>query len=51
MGFVKIGTIREIPPGTMKHVEIGQTELLITNIKGTFHAIGDRCGHENARLR
>jgi len=51
MGFVKIGTISEIPSGTMKQVEIGQTELLIANIKGTFYAIGNRCGHENARLR
>lgn len=50
MGFVKIATTGEIPPGTMKHVEVGQTELLIANVKGTFYAIGDRCGHENARL-
>lgn len=50
MGFVKIATTGEIPPGTMKHVEIEKTELLIANVNGRFYAIGDRCGHENARL-
>ncbi len=37
-------------PEAMKHVEIGETEICIVNVDGTFYAIGDRCGHENARL-
>jgi nitrite reductase/ring-hydroxylating ferredoxin subunit len=50
MSFMKIAEVSEIPPGTMKHGEAGGTELCIANVRGTFYAIGDRCGHENARL-
>ena len=50
MGFVKVAKVSEIPAGTMKHVDAGGTELCIANAGGTFYAIGDRCGHENARL-
>jgi nitrite reductase/ring-hydroxylating ferredoxin subunit len=50
MSFVKIAKVSEIPAGTMKHAEAGGTELCIANVKGTFYAIADRCGHENARL-
>ena len=50
MGFVKVAGINDIPAGTLKHIEAGGTELCIANVGGTFYAIGDRCGHENARL-
>ena len=50
MGFVKVAKVSEVPAGTMKHVEAGATELCIVNVSGKFYAIGDRCGHENARL-
>jgi len=50
MSFITIAKVSEIPPGTMKHVETDGTELCIANVGGTFYAIGDRCGHENARL-
>jgi len=50
MSFVKVAKAGEILAGAMKHVEIGETEICIANVNGTFYAIGDRCGHENARL-
>ncbi len=50
MSFVRVAGVSEIPAGTMKHVEAGGSELCIANVGGTFYAIGDRCGHENARL-
>jgi nitrite reductase/ring-hydroxylating ferredoxin subunit len=50
MGFVKVAKADEIVPGAMKHVEIGETEICIVNVEGVFYAIGDRCGHENARM-
>ena len=34
----------------MKHVEEGDTEILLANIGGKIYAVGDRCGHMNARL-
>lgn len=50
MNFINVAKVSEIPVGTMKHVDAGGTELCIANVGGTFYAIGDRCGHENARL-
>ena len=50
MSFTKVAKVSEIPIGTMKHVEVDGTELCIANVGGSFYAIGDRCGHENARL-
>ena len=50
MNFVTIAKVSEIPPGTMRHIEAGGTELCIANVNGTFYAIADRCGHENASL-
>jgi nitrite reductase/ring-hydroxylating ferredoxin subunit len=34
----------------MKHVEKGETEILLANVKGKFYALSDRCGHMSARL-
>ena len=50
MGFVKVVKVSEVPAGTMRHVEAGGNEICIANVSGKFYAIGDRCGHENARL-
>ena len=50
MSFVEVTKVSEIPPGTMKHIETGEKEICIANVSGRFYAIGDRCGHENARL-
>jgi nitrite reductase/ring-hydroxylating ferredoxin subunit len=50
MDFVKVARVSEVPAGTMKHIEINGTEICIANVRGTLYAIGDRCGHENARL-
>ena len=50
MTFVNIAKVSEIPAGTMKHVEAGGIELCVVNVNGKIYAIGDRCGHENARL-
>ena len=50
MSFIKVANVSEIPAGTMKHLEADGNELCIANVRGKFYAIGDRCGHENARL-
>ena len=50
MSFVGVAKVSEIPAGTMKHIEAGGKEICIVNVGGRFSAIGDRCGHENARL-
>ncbi len=50
MSFVKVAKVSEIPDETMKHIEVDGKELCIANVIGKFYVIGDRCGHENARL-
>ncbi len=50
MSFVEVAKTSEIPAGTMKHIEADGKEICIANVSGKFYAIGDRCGHENARL-
>jgi nitrite reductase/ring-hydroxylating ferredoxin subunit len=50
MGFVKVAKVGDVPAGTMRHIEVAGTEICIANVRGILYAIGDRCGHENARL-
>jgi nitrite reductase/ring-hydroxylating ferredoxin subunit len=48
--FAEVAKVNEISDGKMKHVEVGDMEVLIANIGGKFYAISDRCGHMNALL-
>jgi nitrite reductase/ring-hydroxylating ferredoxin subunit len=50
MSFAEVTKVSEIPAGSMKHIEAGGKEICIANVSGRFYAIGDRSGHENARL-
>jgi nitrite reductase/ring-hydroxylating ferredoxin subunit len=49
-GWLEVANVDEIPPGTMKHVEVKDREIAIANVSGKFYAIDDRCGHTSARL-
>jgi 3-phenylpropionate/trans-cinnamate dioxygenase ferredoxin subunit len=42
--------VSEIAEGTARSVEIGDRQLALYNIGGTFHAIDDRCTHARAFL-
>jgi nitrite reductase/ring-hydroxylating ferredoxin subunit len=48
--FVKVALASEIPPRSMKHVDIGEKEIALVNIDGQFYAIEERCGHMNAPM-
>jgi nitrite reductase/ring-hydroxylating ferredoxin subunit len=50
MSFVKVAKTGEIPPGTMKRVEIAEKEFCVVNVSGKFYVIDDRCGHQSASL-
>ncbi|HPE62168.1 MAG: non-heme iron oxygenase ferredoxin subunit [Thiothrix sp.] len=49
--MIDAGSINEIKPGKMKRValENGQ-HILVCNVDGQFHAVDDRCTHEDASL-
>jgi nitrite reductase/ring-hydroxylating ferredoxin subunit len=50
MSFKEVARYEDVLDGTMKHIEIGQKEILIANVAGKIYAIDDRCGHMNAPL-
>lgn len=50
MALVKVARVEEVPPGSMKKVVVGEKELLIVNIGGSFYAMNDRCWHMNGDL-
>jgi nitrite reductase/ring-hydroxylating ferredoxin subunit len=50
MSFKEVARYDDVLEGTMKHIEIGQKEILIANVAGEIYAIDDRCGHMNAPL-
>ena len=50
MGFVKVISVEEVPPGEMRGVEVGGKEILIANIDGKFFVIGDACTHMGCKL-
>jgi 3-phenylpropionate/trans-cinnamate dioxygenase ferredoxin subunit len=49
-GWLEVANVDEIPPSTIKHVEVNDREIAIANVDGKFYAIDDRCGHTSARL-
>lgn len=50
MAFVKVATVREVPPGKSKQVQAGGKVLALFNVNGTFYAIDDTCPHRGASL-
>ena len=48
--FIDVSDIKDVPPGKMKHVEVGEKEILLVNPDGKVYALCDRCSHMNAPL-
>jgi 3-phenylpropionate/trans-cinnamate dioxygenase ferredoxin component len=48
--FIKLATVRDVPPGKMKCVTAAGRRILLANIDGRFYATDDRCTHEDASL-
>ena len=48
--YVEAAKVNEIPSGKMKHVEVGNREIVVSNVNGQYYAMEDRCGHMNALL-
>ena len=48
--FITVATVDEIPPGERLIVEIGRRWVAIFNLDGNFHAIEDRCTHDDGPL-
>ena len=50
MAFTKVATVQEIPPGQAKKVKVGDKEVALFNINGSFCAIDDTCPHRGGPL-
>ncbi len=48
--FVRVATVKEVPPGTMKAVEVEGTQIALCNAGGEFYAVHDECTHESFPL-
>jgi nitrite reductase/ring-hydroxylating ferredoxin subunit len=48
--FVDVADVNGVPEGKMKHVEVGEKEILLANSEGRIYALCDRCSHMNAPL-
>jgi nitrite reductase/ring-hydroxylating ferredoxin subunit len=48
--FVRAIKAGDVAPGGMKSVELDGNEIVVCNCGGMYHAVGRRCGHQNAPL-
>jgi 3-phenylpropionate/trans-cinnamate dioxygenase ferredoxin subunit len=47
---VDVGAVEDVPPGTMKMVQVDGTDILVVNLDGTLHAMQGICSHEYFEL-
>jgi len=48
--FVTVAKVGEIPSGAVKVVRIGDQEIAVFNLGGTYHAMDDVCTHDGGPL-
>lgn len=48
--FVRVAAVSDIPNGEGRPFEIGDTEVAIFNVDGTFFAINNLCKHQGGPL-
>ena len=50
MGFVKVGKVADVPPGTAKVYEAGDRSVAVCNVEGALYAVDDVCTHDEGSL-
>ena len=48
--FVDVADVNDVPAGKIKHIEVGEKQILLANSEGKVYALCDRCSHMNAPL-
>ena len=48
--WIKVATLEECPPGSLRSAMVGIDPVVIANIDGTIYAAMDRCTHEDLPL-
>ncbi|MFN8521845.1 MAG: non-heme iron oxygenase ferredoxin subunit [Chloroflexota bacterium] len=49
-GFVTVAQTSEIPPGTMKEVDLDGESVVVVNVAGQYYAIEGVCTHQGGPL-
>jgi 3-phenylpropionate/trans-cinnamate dioxygenase ferredoxin subunit len=47
---IEVCPVDELPPGEVKIVHVGDLALGVYNLNGEFHALEDRCSHDDGPL-
>ena len=48
--FMTVASLTDVPEGTLKRVEVGDEEVALVNLGGTFYAVSDICSHRQESL-
>ena len=48
--FVRVARVKEIPAGSGRMFEVNGRQVAVFNVGGTFHAIDNRCEHQQGPL-
>jgi 3-phenylpropionate/trans-cinnamate dioxygenase ferredoxin subunit len=48
--WIKVSTLEECPPGSLRSVMVGVNPVVLANVDGTVYALMDRCSHEDLPL-
>jgi 3-phenylpropionate/trans-cinnamate dioxygenase ferredoxin subunit len=47
---IDAGKVKQLPPGSMKEVRAGGSDILVANVGGKIYAIDNRCPHMGGNL-
>jgi nitrite reductase/ring-hydroxylating ferredoxin subunit len=50
MAFVRVGSVDDVPVGTLRGVDANGTAVVLANVDGTICALHDKCSHEEYPL-
>ncbi|PUB76868.1 MAG: non-heme iron oxygenase ferredoxin subunit [gamma proteobacterium symbiont of Ctena orbiculata] len=48
--WIEVAQLGELPPGTMKRVDLAGRRFLLANADGQLYAVDDLCSHEEVSL-
>jgi 3-phenylpropionate/trans-cinnamate dioxygenase ferredoxin subunit len=48
--WIKVGTLEDCPPGSLRSVMVGFDPVVLANVDGAIYAVLDRCSHEDLPL-
>ncbi|NJD19857.1 MAG: non-heme iron oxygenase ferredoxin subunit [Gemmatimonadetes bacterium] len=48
--LIKVASLSQVPPGTLKGVMAGMQPVVLANVEGTVYALEDQCSHQEYPL-